>query len=67
MTQEQPQKNKKKKTITIRLAIGIMIFSNALILETIAVLYFGNIYNTYTVVPLLMLIISISLLSNEYI
>lgn len=58
---------KKRKTISIRLAIGIIILSNSLILETIAVLHFGNVYNVYTVVPLLMLFISILLISNEYI
>lgn len=55
-----------KKRITIRLAIGIVICSNALILETFAILHFGNVYNIYTVAPLLMTFISILIISNEY-
>lgn len=55
----------KNKKISIGLAVGIIIASNALILEIIAILYFGNVYNIYTIVPLLMEFGAIVLISNE--
>jgi len=58
-------KEKIKKTISIKSAIGIIIFTNALTLETVAISYFGNIYNIYTVIPLLLVFGSIIFISES--